>query len=187
LCIAGLIRKAAVIIEGRNQGLRFPVFQINGEETGPLTLTGRNPVLAVMSVLFHISIIAAPLTARGHGIMLDLSWGFFPPRFNPLFTSIFTALAMTSGSFLLLRRIFVKHVRSVSTWRDYAAMICVLIPFITGMMARKGIGVYETVMLIHFTGAHIILVATGWTRLGHMVFFTAAFFVTSGFRKGGAA
>ena len=87
ICIAGLIRKADVIIEGRKHGLRFPVFLLNQEtDATSLTLTGRNPFLALVSILFHIAVIAAPLTARGHGILLDMSWGVLPPRFNPLFT-----------------------------------------------------------------------------------------------------
>lgn len=182
ICIAGLIRKADVIIEGRKHGLRFPVFLLNQEtDATSLTLTGRNPFLALVSILFHIAVIAAPLTARGHGILLDMSWGVLPPRFNPLFTSALTGTAMVTGIILLSRRITVKHVHVLSSWRDFAVMICVLIPFITGMMARGGIGNYETVMFIHYLGAHILLVSIGWTRIGHFVFFTAALFVTSGF------
>jgi len=184
LCLAGLVRKGSIIIEGRRQGLKFPVFQPDGDaDAPPLTFTGRNPLFAVLSILFHVTVIAAPLTARGHGILLDMSWGFLPPRFNPLFTSSFTGIALATGIFLLLRRIFVKHVRALSSWRDYAVMFCVLIPFITGMMARVGIGNYDAVMFIHYLGAHILLVSIGWTRLGHFIFFSVALFVTTGFRS----
>lgn len=184
LCAAGLIRKASVIIEGRSRGLKFPVFQPEGDaDAQPLTFTGRNPFFAVLSILFHLAVIAAPLTARGHGILLDMSWGILPPRFNPLFTSSFTEIAMVAGIILLSRRIIVKHMRALSSWRDYAVMICVLVPFITGMMARGGIGNYEAVMFIHYLGAHILLVSIGWTRLGHFIFFSAALFVTSGVRS----
>lgn len=179
LCIAGLIRKAVIIIEGRRQGLKFPVFQTNGADEPSLTFTARNPVFAAVSILFHLAIIAAPLTARGHGILLDLSWGFLPPRFNPLFTSSFTGLAMVTGIILLSRRIFVKHVRALSSLQDYLLMLIVLLPFVTGMMAKGGIGDYEIVMSIHYSGAHLMLITFGWTRLGHFVFFTAAFFVTA--------
>jgi nitrate reductase gamma subunit len=183
LCLAGLIRKALIIIEGREQGLKFPVFQTGGEADAPhLTFTGRTPFLAVVSILFHIAVIAAPLTARGHSILLDLSWGILPPRFNPIFTSSLTGLAMVTGIILLSRRIFVKHVLVLSSWRDYAIMICVLVPFVTGMMARGEIGNYEAVMFIHYLGAHILFVSIGWTRLGHFVFFSVALFVTTGFR-----
>lgn len=178
------MRKASVIIEGRSRGLKFPVFHPDREaDAPPLTFTGRNPFFAVVSILFHIAVIAAPLTARGHGILLDMSWGVLPPRFNPLFTSSFTGIAMVTGIILLSRRIIVKHVRALSSWRDYAVMICVLVPFITGMMARGGIGNYEAVIFIHYLGAHILLVSIGWTRLGHFIFFSAALFVTSGFRS----
>lgn len=184
LCLAGLIRKALIIIEGREHGLKFPVFQTGKEaDAPPLTFTGRNHFPAVVSILFHIAVIAAPLTARGHSILLDLSWGVLPPRFNPLFTSSFTGIAMVTGIILLSRRIIVKHVRALSSWSDYAVMICVLVPFITGMMASGNIGNYEAVMFIHFLGAHILLVSIGWTRLGHFIFFGAALFVTSGFRS----
>ena len=182
LCAAGLIRKAVIIIEGRSRGLKFPVFQPDGEAGAfSLAFTGRNPFFAVMSILFHISLIAAPLTARGHGILLDMSWGILPPRFNPIFTSSFTGLAMVTGIILLLRRISLNHVRALSSWKDYLLIFVVLIPFVTGMMARGWIGNYEAVMFIHYLGAHILLVSIGWTRLGHFVFLSAALFVTSGF------
>lgn len=179
LCIAGLVRKAAIIIEGRKQGLKFPVFQTNGADEPFLTFTGRNPVFAVVSILFHIAVIAAPVTARGHGILLDLSWGLLPPGFNPFFTSSFTGIAMVTGFLLISRRVFVKHVRALSSWQDYLLMFIVLVPFVTGMMAKGMIGNYESVMFLHYIGAHLILITLGWTRLGHFVFFTAAFFVTA--------
>ena len=84
-----------------------------------------------------------------------------------------------TGIILLSRRIIVKHVRALSSREDYLLMFVVLIPFVTGMMARGWIGNYDAVMFIHYIGAHILLVSIGWTRLGHFVFFAAAFFVTA--------
>lgn len=137
------------------------------------TLADRAPVVLCVSVLFHAAIIIAPLTARAHGILLDLSWGILPPRFSPVFTEFFTAAAIAAGFFLLCRRVIVRHVSAVSSWKDFAAMICVLIPFVTGFLAREMIGPYEIMMLIHVAGANLLLVMVGWTRLGHMVFFIA--------------
>lgn len=193
LCIAGLARKAAIIISGRGEGLRFPVrlkdmllSNTSGDmdyTTPRILITGNGLFLVSVSTLFHISILAAPLTARAHGILLDLAWNILHPRIDPEITGIFTATAVTAGILLILRRTFTGYVFTVSTWRDYAAMACVLAPFVTGLLARKQVFNYEAVMVIHCVSAHIFLLAAGWTRLGHMVFFIAGYFASPGIRK----
>jgi nitrate reductase gamma subunit len=106
------------------------------------------------------------------------------PRINPGFTSFFTYAAVIAGIFLILRRTFIAHVFAVSSWRDYAAMVCVLTPFVTGILAGRLTGLYETVIVIHCASAHVLLLAFGWTRLGHMVFFASGRLVTLGLIKG---
>lgn len=170
LCIAGLVRKLIVIISGRSLGLKFPVMQF--EKVFPVYApAGRDRALAAGGTIFHAAIFLAPLTARAHGILLDLAWAVLPPRIDPAVTRVFTLAAILSGLYLVARRTFVRHVFAVSSWKDYASMICVLIPFVTGLLAGELVGAYETVMVIHCASAHILLLAIGWTRLGHMVFF----------------
>ncbi len=197
LCIAGIARKISIVIAGFSSGLRFSGLQNHGilisgnsgeEIIYPAsTLADRAPVVLWISVLFHVAIFTAPLTARAHGILLALSWGILPPRFSPVFTEIFTVMAIASGFFLLGRRVLVRHVLAVSSWRDFAAMICVLVPFITGFLAREMIGPYEIMMLIHVAGANLLLIAIGWTRVGHMVFFIAGQAVAPLIKKGGVS
>ena len=191
ICLAGLTRKTMVILSGRFMGLRFPARYNDGNMTGLLhgadaasavaRFVRRDPFLAFTGTLFHISIFAAPLSARAHYILLDLSWRVFPPRIDPSVTSLFTATALITGLALILRRTFVSHVWAVSSWRDYAAMTCALSPFLTGLLAGVTAGVtYQAVMLVHVASAHILLMALGWTGLGHAVFFTAGRLALSG-------
>ncbi len=194
LCIIGTARKIIIIISGRNNGLKFLVPHVkgcapSGAVSGNLivpqiTAAGRDRVLTATGVIFHVSIFMVPFTAMAHAILFDQAWGVLPPRVDPVFTSVFTAAAIVTGLFLLLRRTFIRHVFAVTSWRDYAAMGCVLIPFITGMLARELVGPYETVMVIHCASAHLLLLAIGWTRLGHMVFFTSGRLVSLGFFNG---
>lgn len=172
LCIAGLARKIIIIISGRNNGLRFLVPQI--------TAADRDSVLTAAGVIFHASIFMAPLTAMAHAILFDQAWGVLPPRVDPVITSVFTAAAIVTGLFLVLRRTFIRHVFAVTSWRDYAAMCCVLAPFITGMLAGQQVGPYEIIMVIHCASAHVLMLAIGWTRLGHMIFFASGRFVSPG-------
>ncbi len=192
LCVLGLARKTVIILSGRRTGLRFPAVPVPGRTAddafspAPGILEQRSLALAAASTLFHVSIIAAPLSAAAHCMLFDLSWHVLPPYISPAVTHAFTALALLSGAFLLARRSFVKHVLAVSSWRDYAAMVCVLAPFATGFLAREMIGTYETVMLVHCAASHVLLIAIGWTRLGHMVFFTAGRMASS-LMRGAAA
>lgn len=190
LCFSGLIRKMVILISGRRQGLRFPVSRtgkyISGEIknnnpcAGIMTFIKGNSPLIFAGILFHLAIIAAPLTAAAHGILLDQAWHILPPEIDPLITDIFTFTAIAAGLFLLIRRTLVQHVLAVSSWRDYASMICVLTPFITGLLAREMKGPYDIIIITHCVAAHALLLAIGWTRLGHMVFFTAGRIAASG-------
>lgn len=197
LCFIGLARKAVILTSGLDRGLRFHIPRSHGFITAGIeggdaftpatTFAARDMVLAAVTTLFHLAVIAAPLTARAHGILLDLAWGVSPLRFDPALTSACTFVAIAAGLFLLLRRVFIRHVRAASTWRDYAVMICVLVPFVTGLMARETSWNYEITMLVHCAGANLLLVAIGWTGLGHMVFFTIGRLVTSGVKRGVSA
>lgn len=194
LGVAGLVRKTASIISGRSRGLRFPVFDVEGyaasgasssdHSVTDIISSGHDRTLLSAGLIFHLAIFIAPLTAAGHAVLIDMSWGFLPPRISPVITRMFTLLTVITGVFLVLRRIFVRHVAAVSSWRDYAAMCCVLTPFISGILAAELAGPYETVMVIHCASAHILILAMGWTRLGHMVFFLYGRAVSSVLLKG---
>jgi hypothetical protein len=179
LCIAGFTRKTCIILSGRENGLKFPVMR-RGASLPGITDTKRINLIGVVSLLFHIALFMAPLTAKAHGMLIDQSWGLLPPAIDPALTGILTRVVIITGLFFILRRTLIRHVFAVSSWRDYAAMICVLTPFVTGIFARKLIGSYETVMIIHCASAHVMLIAMGWTRLGHMVFFISGRIAVSG-------
>ncbi len=186
LCLAGIARKVIIIISGREHGLLFPASHrpayLNAGIYGrnpAMIFAGHDLIFTAVSTIFHIAVFAAPLTAMAHGILLEQSWQVIPPRFDPAITGACTVTAIAAGFFLLMRRIVVRHVFAVSSWRDYAAMISVLTPFVTGLLARESIGNYEIIMLIHCFSAHVLLLAIGWTRLGHMVFFMAGRIVIS--------
>jgi nitrate reductase gamma subunit len=186
LCLAGLARKTVIIISGRRNGLRFltphtrkyiPSDFEDGEPViSSVAFIRRATLLAVTSIIFHISIIAAPLSAAAHAVLFDQAWFLMPQRVDPAVTGALTVTAIVSGSILLLRRAVFRHVAAVSSWKDYTAMLCVLIPFVTGLLARTLAGPYEIIIIIHVAGAHMLLVAIGWTRLGHMIFFSSALF-----------
>lgn len=190
LCFTGLARKTAIIISGRSHGLRFPVNPVDEYAAGmsvfsrsPLyagTVAGRDPVLAFISLIFHISVIAAPVTAGAHIILFSQAWNVMPWLFNPRIPVIFGWTGVLTGLSLLIRRSFSRHVKAVSSWRDYAAMTCVLIPLVTGLIVKEFSVYYKTVVIIHCISGHILLIAIGWTRLGHMVFFTAGRFPIPG-------
>lgn len=190
LCFAGLFRKFIVIINGRGQGLLFPVMQpaesrvLNFNDAGKTFLQrDHNTLFKITSVVFHICIFAAPLSAKAHAIVFDLSWGISIPGIHPVITEICTFVAIAAGLLLLARRVFIPHVAGVSSWRDYAAMICVLLPYITGLLARLMLFQYEIIMLLHYISANILLIAIGWTRLGHMVFFATGRVITFNLKK----
>lgn len=184
LCIAGLARRFFLIRSGRRNGMLFPVFDsvIANRKRRPGDI-----LLFAVSSLFHIALLAAPLTAAAHLILFDLGWDVALPHIPQSVTGVFTVTAVVTGLMLMARRVLLKHVLAVSSWRDFALMALVLAPFITGYMARTGSRGYEAVMIIHCVTAHMLIVAAGWTRLGHFLFYAAGRLPVQLFSRGAGA
>jgi len=147
---------------------------------------GALPFLSVLSLIFHLTIIATPLFQTGHGILLYESLGIDIPVLSEAATDVMTVVFLASALVLLFRRIVSARVRSVSTFYDYLLFAVTAAPFVTGFLAYHQLVNYETIIIIHMLAGEIMLVFIGTTKLGHMVFFFfARFFVRGEYSLGG--
>ena len=135
------------------------------------SLLGKNPIMAIVSIVFHFCLFVAPIFALGHSLALYESWGisFFslPDGLIDLLTIIFLLCAF----FFLLRRIIIPRVQAISSPYDYMLLFITAAPFLTGFFAYHQWFDYKTVITLHILAGQAMLIAMPFTKLGHMVFF----------------
>jgi nitrate reductase gamma subunit len=130
-----------------------------------------DPILAVVTVVFHALLFATPVFLLGHAIVFDQSWGWSLFSLPEYLTDGLTVVVLVCGVYFLGRRIFLARVRAITTPYDYLVLLLVFAPFVTGFFAYHQWFHYETVMMIHILSGNILLMTIPFTKLGHMVFF----------------
>jgi len=135
------------------------------------SLIGKHPVMAVVSGLFHVGLFAGPLLAKGHNLLLRQSLGFSLWSLPLAATDALTALVLAGVLFLLVRRVAVPRVRAVSGVADYALLLLVAAPYLTGFIAYHQWLPYRAVITLHMLTGEAMLMAIPFSKLGHLVFF----------------
>jgi nitrate reductase gamma subunit len=135
------------------------------------TLWKTDPITTVMTSVFHVLLILAPIFLLGHNILLDQSWGFSLWSLPEAITDILTLIILICIVFFLARRLFLSRVRAITTAYDYLVLLIASAPFLTGYFAYHQWFHYDTVMTLHILAGEVMLIAIPFTKLGHMLFF----------------
>ncbi len=135
------------------------------------SLIGKNPIMAIVSFVFHFCLFVAPIFALGHSLVLYESWGISFISLPDGLIDVMTIILLVCGLFFLLRRIVVPRVQSISSPSDYLLLFITTAPFLTGFFAYHQWFDYKTVITLHILAGELMLVAIPFTKLGHMVFF----------------
>lgn len=135
------------------------------------TLWKTNPVLAVITAIFHVLLIVTPLFLLGHNILLDQSWGGSLFSLPEVLSDGLTLVVLACGAYFLGRRLFLPRVRAITTLYDYVVLLIAIAPFLTGFFAYRQWFRYETVIMLHILSGNIMLITIPFTKLGHMLFF----------------
>ena len=135
------------------------------------------PVFSIMVFVFHFCLLALPLFLGAHNLLWDESFGVSLWSMPDTWADILTIVFICSGAFLLFRRIMRPEVRVLTDAWDYALLALTVLPFLTGFIAYRQWGDYETFLILHILSAEILLILIPFTKLGHMAlfFFTRAF------------
>ncbi|MGD8251682.1 MAG: hypothetical protein PVH30_12620 [Desulfobacterales bacterium] len=136
-----------------------------------LTIIGSQPVMVVITTLFHLCLVVTPFFVLGHNVLLDLSWGISFPSLPEGITDALTIVVIAGGLYFLYRRLFVKRVRAITTLYDYVVLLLATAPFVTGFLAYHLIFDYDTVVFLHMLAGELMLIAIPFTKLVHMPFF----------------
>ena len=135
------------------------------------TLIGKNPVMAIVSVIFHSCLFLAPLLALGHSLLFYESWKISLPSLPDGLIDLFTMILLACALFFLMRRMVIPRVQAISTAYDYAVLFLTAAPFLTGLFAYHQWFDYKTVITLHMLAGEAMLIAIPFSKIGHMVFF----------------
>jgi nitrate reductase gamma subunit len=137
----------------------------------------RHPVLTVVTFVFHISLLVAPIFLLAHVILVDealnLSWWTIPDAW----ADVLTVVVIIGCVFFLVRRLTQPEVKFVTSASDFVILAVVAAPFVTGFIAYHQWIDYPVMMVLHVVAGEVLLVAMPFTRLSHMLLspFTRAY------------
>ena len=147
------------------QWVAFCLVSLNG------TLWKTDPLMMMMTSVFHVFLISVPIFLLGHNIVLDQSWGLSLWSLPESITDILTVVVLICAAFFLARRLFLARVRAITTTYDYVILLIAAAPFLTGYFAYHQWFNYDTVMTLHILAGEVMLITIPFTKLGHMLFF----------------
>ena len=139
-----------------------------------LSIIGVNPVMLIVTTVFHICLVIAPIFLLAHNLLLKDAIGFSLFSFSEVFTDYLTIILMVCGVYFLYRRIFVARVRAITTFYDYVMLFLATAPFVTGFLAYHqlcGDEYYRLIISLHILTGELMLMAIPFTKFIHMVFF----------------
>jgi len=128
------------------------------------------PVMNIVTWLFHFCLIFTPLFLGAHLIMLKegigISWWSLPDAVADIMTWIVVAGAL----YFLYRRLFEPQVKFVTSASDFLILAIAAAPFVTGILAYHQWMDYQTLIVIHILAGELMLIAIPFTRLSHMLY-----------------
>lgn len=129
---------------------------------------------SIASFLFHIGAIVVPLFLADHVVLWEEFLGVNLPAISSGVADFLTLLTIGCLIFLLIWRIFVGRVRSMSRATDYILLLLILLPFLSGYLAsHPAVNPFpwEVMMLVHLLSAEALFVLVPFTKLAHIVLF----------------
>jgi nitrate reductase gamma subunit len=135
------------------------------------TLWETDPLITIVTSVFHVLLILVPIFLLGHNILLDQSGGLSLWSLPESITDILTIVVLICVAFFLGRRLFLSRVRVITTIYDYLILVIAAAPVLTGYFAYHQWFNYDTVMTVHILAGEVMLITIPFTKLGHMLFF----------------
>jgi nitrate reductase gamma subunit len=144
------------------------------------TIFGSNPIMGIVTVVFHTLLFVTPVFLSAHNILADqyirLSLFAFPDKLMDMFTVLIIAICV----FFFMRRLFTPRVRILTSLSDYFILLLIIAPFITAFIAYHQFYYYKTCLYIHIITGEIAIIAVPFTKLGHMPFLLLSRFFIGG-------
>lgn len=131
----------------------------------------RRPFITTVTFLFHIGLVLLPIFLLAHNVLIYESWGISWWTVPEGLADIMTIVVIGSCLFFLLRRIFAREVRFVTTADDFLLLAIAFLPFITGFLAyHQWVLPHKIMVILHMIFGSLMLIAIPFTRLAHMIY-----------------
>lgn len=135
------------------------------------TNSRRQPVLSVVTFVFHVALLVSPLFLFAHISLINeafgLHWWFLPDGV----ADALTLMVIGACIFFAVRRQVRPEVQYLTTASDYTILLVVAAPFLSGFWAYHQWPGSDVATIVHIICGEIMLVAIPFTRLSHMIFF----------------
>lgn len=132
----------------------------------------KQPVMSLVTFLFHLGIVLVPIFTLGHIVLLEesvLGWSW--PTLPDAVVDTAAWIVLVGCAYFAWRRMTLPQVKFVTSGSDFAILAVVAAPFLTGVMAYHGWGDSLLMTSLHMFTGEIMLVAVPFTRLSHMLTF----------------
>lgn len=135
-----------------------------------LPKSARNqPVFYGVSYLFHIFLISVPLLLLAHITLFEESFNVSWWGYSDTIADVLTVLVIIALIFFAVRRVIVAEVKFLTDWTDYAFILLVAAPFITGFIAYHQFFAYRWMVIFHILSSELVIILIPFTRLFHMI------------------
>jgi nitrate reductase gamma subunit len=140
----------------------------------------QRPVYSVLSIVFHIGLIAVPVFLLAHIQLwhssLGVSWWSLPP----FWADLLTITTIVAGAALFFGRVGQRSAQALSRTQDYLWPLLLITPFITGYVCANtamGPTMYQVTMLVHLFSAELIFLLIPFTKIAHCVLMPLSQFI----------
>jgi nitrate reductase gamma subunit len=131
-----------------------------------------HPLYTLISFGFHFCLVATPLFAAGHVLLVQQAWGLRWWTLPEGVADVMTLAVIAACLFFIIRRLLRPEVRNVSYPSDFLLALVVLAPFASGYAAHQQWFPYAPTLIVHGFAGALCLLLVPWTRLVHLLWFT---------------
>ena len=135
------------------------------------TVAGTHSTMTVVTLTFHLLLIATPIFLGAHNTMIRDALGYSLPAFHEGLSDLLTFVVLVCLGVFLFRRLFLRRVRVITSAYDHFVLLVTAAPFVTGFLCYHQWGPYMPLLTLHVITGELMLILIPFTRLGHALFF----------------
>ncbi len=179
--VLGLARHLVLAMIGTFQAIRrandrkIPIKTVMKATAGwlvPVKKMRHNALFGVTSIIMHVGMIIVPVFLFSHVALWKASIGIGWPGLGLGLSDALTLLTVAALFALLAMRVISRDGRALSRFEDYALLILLAVPFVSGYLAlhpaMNPFG-YKGSLLVHVLSGDLILFLMPLTKLSHVV------------------
>jgi nitrate reductase gamma subunit len=130
--------------------------------------------MTTASFFFHVGAVVVPIFLAAHVALWQGFLGVSLPALGEGAADLLTLMTIVCVVVLVAYRLTTPRARALSRVSDYAVLVLVLAPFLSGFLAAHPLLnplPWSWMMLLHILSAEVLLLAIPFTKLAHMVLF----------------